>query len=167
MGELTVIRKRFIPFEEVDISKDNVVKDTEDCLITKWLPIRPRKNIGWGISFVNMKDNYKYSRFYSKDGKFMFWYCDIIEITKVINGCDRKYIFSDLLIDVIIYPDGTYEVKDLDELELALQDKLITKEQAELANNAMKRLVASIKSGDFPPKEFDYSEFEKNTYGFE
>lgn len=161
MKDLIVIRKRFIPSEEVDISSDEVLIHNEDALITRWKPIRPRLDFSKGISYVNLNDNYKYSRFYDKEGKFLYWYCDILEVIKFENEESYKYIFLDLLVDVIVMPDGSYDIKDVDELEQAYSLKMISTKQRTKAFIALGKLLDRIKSGDFPPKEFDYKRYEE------
>ena len=42
----------------------------------------------------------------------LFWYCDIVDHT--FDTATDTYIFTDLLVDVIVYPDGFVEVVDLD-----------------------------------------------------
>ena len=44
----------------------------------------------------------------------LFWYCDIVDHT--FDTATDTYIFTDLLVDVIVYPDGFVKVVDLDEL---------------------------------------------------
>ena len=161
MRDLTIIRKRYIPNEEIDISSDRILVDTKDILITKWLPINPRKDIAWGISYVNFNDNYKISRFYGKNDEFLFWYCDIIEAAKEQSGEQRRYVFTDLLLDVVIYPNMHYEIKDMEELSEAFETGLIDKRQYDVSLGALERLLKNIQSGEFPPKDFKYEDFEK------
>jgi len=163
MENLTIIRKRYIPEEEVDISKDHVLVCTEDTLVTKWIPIKPREDFSWGISYVDLKDNYKISRFYDKNGGLLFWYCDILEVKVYNSNGKRKIVLTDLLIDVIVYSEKSYEIKDIDELEQAFEFGLIDKRQYDISVFAMNRLVNNIKRGDFPPKEFEYMKFESGT----
>ena len=42
---MKLFRKRFIPDEIIDISKDEVIYRDDDLIITKWLPIHPRGDI--------------------------------------------------------------------------------------------------------------------------
>ncbi|MBR3280485.1 MAG: hypothetical protein IKI57_01385 [Clostridia bacterium] len=42
---MKLFRKRFIPNEIIDISKDEVIYRDENLIITKWLPIHPRDDI--------------------------------------------------------------------------------------------------------------------------
>ena len=55
----------------------------------------------------------------------MYWYCDIISHEYDKNT--DSYIFTDLIADIIIYPDRRLEVIDLDELSFALENGLLSK----------------------------------------
>lgn len=154
---VTIIRKRLIPMEEIDISSDEVLYYDEKVLITRWIPIKPRNDVGWGLSYTCFYSNYKISAFYDKAGIFLYWYCDIISVEYFKN--ERKYIIKDLLIDLRIKPDCEPEVLDLDELEAAFQQKLITKEEKELALRTVESLLYMISSENFPPKAFDYIKY--------
>ena len=43
MKKPIVLRKRFIPFEVVDISHDELLFRNESLLVTKWTAIKPRR----------------------------------------------------------------------------------------------------------------------------
>jgi hypothetical protein len=62
MKKPVILRKRFIPFETVDISGDELLKRDEDVIITRWDVIRPRSDIAKGVSFAFLKEGYKISR---------------------------------------------------------------------------------------------------------
>lgn len=144
---MKIFRKRYIPNEIVDISSDEVVYKDEKLIVTKWVPIKPRNDMARGISYTMLDKGWKISKFFDKNDEFMFWYCDIIEHTYE----NDTYILTDLLVDLKVFPDGSYEVLDLDELEEALQNGIITKEQKEDAINKLNGLIQVVKSGEFPP----------------
>ena len=144
---MKIFRKRYIPDEIVDISADEVVLKTDDLIVTKWLPIKPRKDISKGISYTMLNKGWKISKFFDKNDEFMYWYCDIIEYT--FDG--ENYILIDLLVDLKVYPDGTYEILDLEELDEALQNGIITLNQKEDALNKLNALLEIVKNGEFPP----------------
>ena len=58
-----------------------------------------------------------------------------------------------MLVDIKVYPDGRYEILDEEELDEALNQGLITKEQKEEALNKLNALLEIIKKGEFPPRE--------------
>lgn len=146
---MKIFRKRYIPEEIVDISGDEVLFISDEMIITKWIPIKPRIDFAKGISYIMMKKGWKISKFFDKDDNLNFWYCDIIDVelkNDVLN-------ITDLLIDVKVYKDGTYEILDLDELDEALEKNLITTEIKEDALEKLKELENVIKAGAFPPFE--------------
>lgn len=146
---MKIYRKRYIPNEIIDISGDKVESVSEDLLITSWLPIHPRNDVAFGMSYTYLKKGWKISKFYDKDKKFLYWYCDIIDA----QIKDEEYILVDLLVDIKVYPDGRYEILDEEELDEALNEGLITKEQKDEALNKLNALLEIIKKGEFPPKE--------------
>ena len=163
MHNLTILRKRYIPLEEVDISLDRVLIESEQLLVTKWIPIKPRGDFAWGISYVNFDEPYKISRFYDHKDGFLYWYCDIIQAERWVDEQtgQRFCRLNDLLVDVVMYPDGRIEVKDEEELDEAIASGLITAEQKAYALAAKEQLVARMENGSFPPKDFSYWEYEK------
>lgn len=146
---MKIYRKRYIPNEIIDISGDKVEFVNEDLLITSWLPIHPRNDVAFGISYAYLKKGWKISKFYDKDKNFLYWYCDIIDAQ--IKA--EEYILVDLLVDIKVYPNGRYEILDEEELDEALNEGLITKEQKEEALNKLNALLEIIKKGEFPPRE--------------
>lgn len=154
---MTIIRKRLIPMEEIDISSDEVLYYDENVLITRWMPIKPRSDIGWGLSYTCFYSNYKISAFYDKQGIFLYWYCDIISVEYFKK--ENKYIIKDLLVDLRIKPLCEPEILDLDELEAAFQQELITEEEKKLALRIIEELLYMVKSKHFPPRAFEYKKY--------
>lgn len=148
---MKIFRKRFIPNEIVDISNDEVVYRSENLIITKWIPIKPRNDMSKGISYTMLDKGWKISKIFNVDSEFSHWYCDIIEYE--YEKENDTYILCDLLVDLKVYKDGTYEVLDVEELDEALQSGIITKEQKYDALNKLNNLIEITKSGNFPPFE--------------
>ena len=150
MKKPRIFRKRFIPDEIVDISQDTCLLRDDDMLVTCWNTVKPRSDFAKGISFAFMKEGYKISRFYDRDGNFLYWYCDIIDV--IYDSDSDTYTFIDLLVDIKVYADGTIRVLDVDELAEACEKGLITKDQVQ---NALKRLDILLKliyGKKFPPE---------------
>lgn len=149
---MRMLRKRYIPNEVVDISNDEVIEKNENLIVTKWLPIKPRQDFAFGMSYTMLDKGWKISKFFDIDNNFVYWYCDIIESS--LEG--DTYTFTDLLVDLKIYPDGRYEVLDMDELEEALSMKIITQEQYDDALSKLNGLLEIVKAGKFPPIDKEY-----------
>lgn len=151
---MKIYRKRYIPSEIVDISSDEIVYQDKNMIVTKWIPIKPRTDISRGMSYTMLDKGWKISKFYDHDDKLLYWYCDIIEYTLE----NDELTLIDLLADVIIHENGTYEVVDIEELDEALGQGLITEKQKEDALQKVSALTKIIESKQFPP--FDEKDYE-------
>lgn len=76
--------------------------------------------------------------------KVLLWYIDMI--AKQGLDVDGVPYFDDLYLDLVVYPDGTIIVDDMDELEEALLKKDITQEQFNLAIETSHRLQREMLS---------------------
>ena len=120
-----LVRKRLIPFESVPLKDDRIVHIEDGLIVTHWDVLKPRKDFQKGISCYFMEEGYKISRFMDKDGKLVYFYCDIIDTE--YNDKEDTYIFTDLLADVLIYPDGRVKVVDICEMEKGIIDDALVK----------------------------------------
>jgi len=157
MKKPVVLRRRYIPYEIVDISEDELIFRSETLLVTKWISIKPRPDFHGGISFTFLDKGYKLGRFYDGYGRFLYWYCDIIEVN--YNEAEDTYTINDLLLDIKIKPDGDVRLLDADELAEAIANGLITSEQACKALRTLDDLLKLIYSRNFPPAECDGYEY--------
>lgn len=143
--KIKLIRTRHIPMESMELKKDRILSVDEDSIITKWEVIHPRNDISWGLSSYFIKKGFKISKMYDEENNFVHWYCDIIKAH--IDG--ETYEFEDLLLDVIIKPDGSYVVMDADEFAQAIEEEMISKETACEALRSFNELVGAISKGEF------------------
>jgi uncharacterized protein len=150
MNKPVILRKRYIPFETIDISGDELLFRDEDLLITKWKPIKPREDLSGGISFTFLKEGYKISKFFDKASNFLFWYCDIIEVNYEMDF--NKLTLTDLLVDIKVFPDGHYRILDIDELSEALEKGLVSSGQVSKALHCLSKLLNIIYDEAFPPE---------------
>lgn len=157
MKKPVVFRRRYIPAEIVDISGDELIFRNESLLVTKWIAIKPRPDFHGGISFTFIDRGYKLGRFYDEAGNFLYWYCDIIEVN--YDKATDTYTINDLLVDIKIMPDGVIRLLDADELADAIENNLITAEQAGKALRTLDDLLKLIYSKNFPPVECDGYEY--------
>lgn len=71
----------------------------------------------------------------------------------VDHTCDPDtdtYVFTDLLVDVIVYPDGFVKVVDLDELVTARRSGILSEELLDTALLRLDNLLQIIYRGEFP-----------------
>lgn len=117
-------RKRLIP-EECILLKDDVILYRDDrIIVTSWHSLKPRKDLHHGYSCYYLDKGIKVSKFYRPDNTLLYWYCDIVDYD--YSPDTDAYVVTDLLADVIVYPDGFVKVVDLDELVAALESGLLS-----------------------------------------
>lgn len=134
MKKLTLYRKRIIPAELICLKDDEIVFSDENKIITKWHTLKPRADFARGCSCYFLKKGFKVSKFIDSQGVCLYYYCDIIETEYLAK--EHSYIFHDLLVDIIVYPNGFVKVVDLAEIPEALDKNLL---DVELAKKALKR----------------------------
>jgi len=138
-------RKRLIPDECILLKDDLLLHRDKEVIITKWNTIRPKKTLHHGISCYFLTQGIKVSKFYDHSSNFICWYCDIISHSYDENT--DTFIFTDLLADVIIYPDGFVKVVDLDELADALKNGLMSSEMVHKTLMQLNHLLTLIYNG--------------------
>ena len=96
------------------------------------------------LSILPQDDWYCITAMMDEKGEVLLWYIDMI----AEQGIDADGIpyFYDLYLDLVVYPDGTVVVDDMDELEDALSDGDITQAQFDLAIGTGQRLQEGILS---------------------
>ncbi len=141
-------RKRIIPDECILLKDDTILSWDENRIVTGWHALKPRKDLHHGYSCYFLKEGYKVSKFYRADGSLLYYYCDIITTEYIPDG--RRFIVTDLLADVIVYPDGFVKVVDLDEMVPALEQGGITMDELKRALLSCNSLLSVIYDGRLP-----------------
>lgn len=135
-------RRRLIPEECLLLKDDVIVEQNEEVIITKWNTINPKPNFSHGSSCYFLEEGIKVSKIYRSDNSLVYWYCDIVDFD--YDNSSQSLTVTDLLADVILYPDGRIEVVDLDELAEALERGLLTKEQMTTCLRNLNHLLSMI-----------------------
>lgn len=147
MNTLTLYRRRLIPDECILLKDDIIVKQTDDVIVTKWKTLNPKTAFQYGASCYFLKEGIKVSKFYRADGSLFCWYCDIVQYE--FNTDDNSLLITDLLADVIVTPDGSAKVVDLDELAQALDEGLLSTDTLKEALMHLNTLLSRIYSNQF------------------
>ncbi len=158
MAHPTLYRRRIIPDECILLKDDVILECNENHIVTSWNAIRPKKDLHHGYSCYFLKEGFKVSKFYYQDGRLLYWYCDIVDYDYI--AADNKLIVTDLLADVIIYPDGFVKVVDLDELVTALESRSISLDTLKSSLNKLDKLLHLIYSGKFDTLKDEIEKFE-------
>ena len=141
-------RKRLIPMECILLKDDTIEYCSDEILITSWKTLNPKIQFSHGCSCYFFHEGFKVSKFYKHNGELLYYYCDIVEFER--NKEDNSLIVTDLLADVIIYPDGHLQVMDLDELADAQEQSLISASQLNRSLRQLNKLLNMIQKGEFP-----------------
>ena len=118
-----------------EVSEKQIWKfNGEDIIVCdvgrKWLSILPENDFYCITAMLDEKDN------------ILLWYIDMIAEQGI--DADGVPYFNDLYLDLVVYPDGTIIVDDMDELEDALAIKDITQEQFNLAISTADKLKSGL-----------------------
>lgn len=140
-------RKRLIPEECILLKDDRILLQNDEMIVTAWQSLKPRKDLDHGYSCYYLNQGIKVSKFYRHDGSLLYWYCDIVDYT--YQPETDSYVVTDLLADVIVYPDGFVKVVDLDELVTALDASLLTEDLLKKSLLRLNTLLTCIYSGAF------------------
>lgn len=147
MGEIRLYRKRFIPLEYIELKDDRILRRDGELLVTSWKSLKRKEEFAGGVSCYFLKKGIKVSKILCHDGSLYHWYCDIIRTD--YDPKEQSYVFTDLLADVVIKPDGRVQVLDLDELAVAEEQGLITTEELRMSLMQLNGLLGIIYSGQF------------------
>ena len=142
-----IFRKRFCPKECNELSDDVHLFESEHLLITAWKTLRPKKELARGLSLYLPENGLKISRFLRENGELLYWYCDIIDAEP---GEEGGTVFADLLVDVVVYPDGKLQIWDLGEAGEVLRNGEITPELLADSLQRTDELLRIIYRGRFP-----------------
>lgn len=147
MADPILYRRRLIPEECVLLKDDRLLHRDDQIIVTSWNTLKPRKDIHHGCSCYYLQEGIKVSRFYKEDSTLLYWYCDIVDYD--YNAETDTYIITDLLADVIIYPDGFVKVVDIDELATAKEAGLLSDDMLKKALLTLNHLLQIIYDGGF------------------
>lgn len=147
MGEIRLYRKRLIPAECIELKDDEILRMDDNIIVTRWKSLKKRDDFAAGLSCYFLKKGIKVSKVLKEDGSLYHWYCDIIKTD--YSAEEQSYVFTDLLADVVIKPDGKVQVVDLDELAIADEQGLITREELRLSLVQLNDLLGLIYSDEF------------------
>ena len=181
MIKFDLYRRRLIPNECILLRDDRILSFENNRLVTAWNAIRPKKNLHHGISCFFLDTGIKVSKFYRADNSLVYWYIDIIhsawiddipdlthtfsilDFPKETDFCSvhgRSLVVTDLLADILLYPDGVVRVVDLSEISDALESGLLDITTAALALRLTDQTLSQIYNGTFTEKQAYLEQFE-------
>lgn len=91
-----------------------------------------------------LNSNYCVTTMFNEKKEVVQWYFDI---SKCVGVTEQGIPYwDDLYLDIVVFPNGDFYIKDEDELEVALLRKHINDEDYRLAKNIMTDLIKEIET---------------------
>jgi Uncharacterized conserved protein len=146
MEQMRLFRRRYLPDEMIELRDDEILSASREIIVTKWNVLKPRNDIARGYSAYFLNQGVKLSKVYGSAGNLVYWYCDIIKPD--IDQTAGTYTFHDLLIDVLIYPDGMVKVIDLDEFADIMEQGILDSADCLAALRSTDALLKKIYDGE-------------------
>lgn len=147
MSKPVLYRKRIIPEECIPLKDDEILYCDEHRIVTRWKTLHPKEQFDHGVSCYFLDEGIKVSKFYKSNNELLYYYCDIISYEYSLQ--ENSYVFTDLLADVLIYPDGHVEVVDVGEIADALENGTLKQQEMIPALRSLDKLLNIIYSGEF------------------
>lgn len=144
-SEYCIYRRRFIPDENILLKGDIIYHASPDLILSSWKTLKARDDFAGGLSAYYPKLGIKVSKELAGDGSLVYWYNDIMEL--YFEGTTIKMI--DLLLDLIVYPDGSIKLLDADEFADAIEQGLVSKEQSIWAMRSLSGLLDIVYAGNY------------------
>lgn len=90
------------------------------------------------LTYYFVRKGYTISKVFHKNGEFLYYYCDMMEMYQTGR---LRYVMIDLLLDLIIYPDGRYHLVDIDEFADSIERGRIKRKQQVYALRTLDRML--------------------------
>jgi uncharacterized protein len=90
---------------------------------------------------------YNVFRFLKDDGTTRLWYCNINTPLKFRDGV---LTYVDLDIDILVQPDFSFQLLDMEEFEMNARKYGYSDEEKRQAHKALEELIAMIEKREFP-----------------
>lgn len=152
--EVTYYEEDFLAQDDICVRTfktlpDDISARLSAALIQQQL-IQPHQRVGMISKTYFFVEPFNLLEFRKTDGSLLGFYSDIGE--PAIRVSKNEIRMTDLFLDIWLYPDGKLLELDWDEFEEAIENKVISSAQAELARNAMQRLVTENNQGIYPAR---------------
>jgi predicted RNA-binding protein associated with RNAse of E/G family len=146
-------KKKLFPPAIIDISSDILYFFNKELMVTGWAPEvdDPTEGVASVISFIFLEKGFQISKKFDKNNTFLYWYCDIIDVES--DQENNIYTITDLVVDVVVYPDNYVRIIDLDELANLIEQDGLDKKLLLKALRNLDNLLLEIDRKNFPPKE--------------
>lgn len=154
----SLYRKRIIPEECILLKDDERISFENERFVTKWAALHPKPDLHHGISCYCFDLGCKVSKFYTAENDLLYWYIDII--THNWNEDKTSLVVTDLLADILIFPDGFVKVVDIEELADATESGKLSATLLSTSLRSLDHILNMIYSGEFKEIQNYIEQFE-------
>ncbi len=102
-----------------------------------------------GVWFLYAGEAYDIGRIHDLRGAVTGYYCDMVLPLEHVGA--GRYAITDLFLDLWISPGGRCSVLDREEFNTAVENGVLSAEQAQLAEHTLQTLLDEAARGRFPP----------------
>lgn len=101
------------------------------------------------LTYYMVNKGYTISKVFRNNGDFMYYYCDIMEMKRIGK---MQYVMVDLLLDLIVRPDGRYDVLDIDEFARSIEKGELKRWQQVYALRRLHDMIQLHKASQLIPR---------------
>lgn len=99
------------------------------------------------IEYYWLDRSYNVFQFLDDDGRTRLWYCNIGTIPQLT---ENELVYVDLDIDVLVQPDGSYQILDLDEFNVNVETFNYPEDVKTEVFRSLDELIRRIDAREFP-----------------
>ncbi|PIQ25588.1 hypothetical protein COW36_21330 [bacterium (Candidatus Blackallbacteria) CG17_big_fil_post_rev_8_21_14_2_50_48_46] len=147
-SQLPIRKQKLHPVREVNLSGDTWLHQDEHLCVSYWhLPRTESDQVAHTLTLTIFDEAIQIHSKHNAAGERLYWYCDLLEVKRDEGG----WHLTDLLLDVVVFPDGSTRMLDLGELAEALEEGGIHPQQAAQALRLAETIQDWANQNAFPP----------------
>lgn len=100
------------------------------------------------LTYYFVRKGYTISKVFHRNGEFLYYYCDVMQMHQTGR---LRYVMVDLLFDLIVHPDGHYDLIDIDEFADSLEKGHLKKRQQVHALRTLDQMIRLQTEGKLIP----------------
>lgn len=143
---MSIYKHKLVPQETQDITQDHWIYRDEHWMLSTWSPAHSDMKVVKAVSIFDLEHGWQLSQKFDAQGQLKYWYCDII----ASYSQDGDLHIVDLILDVVLFPDGVIQVVDMPEFQNYVPQTPQEVEWLETAPTKLQTLIHQILLNDFP-----------------
>jgi len=158
-------RQELIYFDETVIVTQQRINISKPLIVGGGVVLGDDYTAVW---FIFPDKWYDIGKIHNQSGRVTGYYCDIISPMSRFESESSEFVFrveiTDLCLDLWVSLEGSYQILDEDEFEVAVKNGWIDGSLAQKTECELNRLIQLVKEGKFPPAIVEKFGKGKNRY---